>query len=80
MFYEMATGKNPHQSESAATTMYNVVEVTPEPISVLRSELPEQFVEITLRCLAKKPAHRYNDASDLLTDLKSLKKSAFEEK
>jgi serine/threonine protein kinase len=80
MFYEMATGKNPHQSESAATTMYNVVEVTPEPISVLRSELPEQFVEITLRCLAKKPASRYHDASDLLTDLKSLKKSAFEER
>jgi hypothetical protein len=75
MLYEMATGKNPYQAESAASTMYNVVEVTPAPISVLRSELPEKFVEITLRCLAKKPAHRYNDASDLLTDLKSLKKS-----
>ncbi len=72
MLYEMATGKNPHRADSTATTMYNVVEVTPEPISVLRSELPEQFVEITLRCLAKKPAHRYKDASDLLTNLKSL--------
>jgi serine/threonine protein kinase len=80
MLYEMATGKNPHQADSVATTMYNVVEVEPEPISVLRSELPEQFMEITLRCLAKKPDSRYNDASDLLTDLKSLKKSVIGEK
>jgi len=75
MLYEMATGKNPHKADSAASTMYNVVEVTPAPISVLRSELPEQFVEIILRSLAKKPASRYKDASDLLTDLKNLKKS-----
>jgi len=76
MLYEMATGKNPHQAGSAASTMYNVAKVTPAPMSALRSELPEQFVKITLRCLAKNPAHRYNDASDLLADLKSLKKSA----
>ena len=75
MLYEMATGKNPHRADSAASTMYNVVEVAPEPISVLRSELPEQFVEITLRCMAKNPAQRYKDASDLLKDLKGLKKS-----
>ena len=68
----MATGKNPHRADSAASTMYNVVEVTPEPISVMRSELPEQFGDITLRCLAKNPAQRYNDAKDLLADLKSL--------
>jgi serine/threonine-protein kinase len=75
MLYEMATGKNPYQADSAATTMYNVVEVTPEPISVLRSELPEQFMEITLRCMAKNPAQRYDDASDLLKDLKGLQKT-----
>ena len=74
ILYEMATGKNPHKADSAATTMYNVVEVTPEPISVFRSELPEQFMEITLRCLAKKPDSRYSDAADLLTDLKKLRK------
>jgi tRNA A-37 threonylcarbamoyl transferase component Bud32 len=76
VFYEMAAGKNPHKADSAASTMYNVVEVTPAPISVLRSELPEQFEDITLRCLSKKPASRYRDAGDLLTDLINLKKSA----
>jgi hypothetical protein len=76
MLYEMASGKNPYKGKSSTTTMYNVVEVTPEPLSHLRSELPEQFVEITLRCLGKKPSERYNDASDLLADLRNLKKSA----
>ena len=76
MLYEMATGKNPHQADSATSTMFNVAKVTPEPISELRSELPNQFVEITFRCLAKEPASRYADATDLLTDLKSIKKAA----
>jgi hypothetical protein len=76
ILYEMATGKNPHKADSAVTTMHNVVRTPPKPISVLRSELPEQLEEITLRCLAKKPASRYEDASDLLTDLKDLRKES----
>jgi serine/threonine protein kinase len=79
VLYEMATGKNPHQAKSAALTMYNVVEGTPEPISVLRPELPERLVEITLRCLGKKPADRYKNAGELLTELKSIKKSVLRE-
>ena len=75
ILYVMATGKNPYKGDSAAATMYNVLELTPKPLSQLRSELPEQLVEITLRCLNKKPADRYNNARDLLADLKSLKKS-----
>jgi len=75
MLYEMASGKNPYQGKSATTTMYNVVEVIPEPLSQLRSELPAQFIDIIRRCLSKKPADRYNDARDLLTDLRDLKES-----
>ena len=75
MLYEMASGKNPYQGKSATTTMYNVLEVKPEPISQLRSELPEQFVEIILQCLGKDPADRYRDVRDLLADLASLQKS-----
>lgn len=75
MLYEMASGKNPHLADTAASTMYNVVESTPKPISLVRSELPEQFIEITLRCLNKKPADRYNDVRDLLADLKDVKRS-----
>jgi serine/threonine protein kinase len=75
MLYEMASGKNPYQGKSTTKTIYNVLEVMPEPISQLRSELPEQFVEIALRCLDKAPAERYNDARELLADLRDLKKS-----
>ncbi len=75
MLYEMASGKNPYQGKSTTKTIYNVLEVKPEPISRLRSELPEQFVEITLRCLGKDPAERYSDAGELLADLRELKKS-----
>lgn len=75
MLYEMATGKNPYLGNSTTKTMYNVLEAIPEPISQLRSELPEPFEEITLRCLGKNPSDRYNDVQDLLADLKDLKKS-----
>lgn len=75
IIYEMATGKNPFQGESTASTMSNVLEMTPKPLSQIRSELPEHLVEITLRCLAKKPEDRYKDTRDLLADLKRLQKS-----
>ena len=72
ILYEMATGKNPYKGDSAVVTIHNVLEVTPEPLSQLRSELPEQLVKITLRCLSKEPTDRYDDATDLLADLRSL--------
>jgi serine/threonine protein kinase len=75
MLYEMASGKNPHQGKSTTKTMYNILEVKPEPISQLRAELPEPFEEITLRCLSKRPEDRYNKVHDLLADLTELKKS-----
>jgi hypothetical protein len=75
MLYEMASGQNPHQGKSSTKTMYNILEIKPEPISQLRSELPEPFDEITLKCLCKKPADRYSDVHDLLADLRELKKS-----
>jgi serine/threonine-protein kinase len=75
MLYEMATGENPHEAKSLALIMYNVVEVTPEPISALRPGLPKRFEELTLRCLDKKPDGRYNDAEELLVDLNILNSS-----
>ena len=75
MLYEMASGKNPYQGKSTTKTMYNILEVKPEPISQLRTELPESFEEIILQCLGKKPEDRYDDVNSLLTDLRNLKKS-----
>jgi hypothetical protein len=75
MLYEMASGKNPHQGKSTTKTMYNILEAKPEPISNIRSELPDPFDEITLRCLSKKPDDRYDDVQNLLEDLRDLKKS-----
>jgi hypothetical protein len=75
MLYEMASGKNPHKGKTTTKTMYNILEVKPEPISTLRSELPDLFEEITLRCLGKEPEDRYKDVHDLLAALKDLKKS-----
>jgi tRNA A-37 threonylcarbamoyl transferase component Bud32 len=76
MIYEMAAGKNPLKADSAASTMYNVVEAAPEPISELRSDLPEEYAAIIHKCLAKKPDQRYDNASSLLDDLKKLKQTS----
>jgi hypothetical protein len=74
MLYEMASGQNPYQGKSITKTMYNILEVKPEPISQLRPELPEPIEHIAFRCLEKKPADRYDNVHSLLEDLKNLKK------
>jgi hypothetical protein len=76
ILYEMATGENPHEADSVAVIMYNVIEGTPDPISDSRPELPKRFEEITSRCMCKNPNDRYTDAAELLSDLKGLSESA----
>lgn len=70
LFY-MLTGSMPYQTDGllpeVISTIRNVAPIRP---SALRKDLPADLDVITLRCLAKDPARRYQSASELLDDLR----------
>lgn len=69
IFYEMLTGRPPHEGKSGWEAMQAVVTTPPEPPRHLRPTLPRDLEAICLRCLEKRPEGRYPDAARLAEDL-----------
>jgi serine/threonine-protein kinase len=72
MFFEMATGDLPFSANSAAELMYQRVQQPVKDTALLkRSELPEYFRRVIMRCLERDPEFRYSSAHDILRDLEA---------
>jgi serine/threonine protein kinase/Flp pilus assembly protein TadD len=80
LFYQMATGRHPFTEKTAIALADAVLRKDPQPPTQYRPELPVGLEEIILRCLEKKPAHRFATARDLLADLRSPDAAARAEK
>jgi eukaryotic-like serine/threonine-protein kinase len=74
VFYQMLTGKLPFLGESANSVFYKIVNEEPPKPSALKSGIPEALDAIVAKCLAKKPEQRYQNARDLLTDLRACRR------
>jgi serine/threonine-protein kinase len=69
VLYEMLTQHRAFGGDSLATTVYKIVHQAPEPMDRFRPGLPQGFVAIVARALAKDPSERYQSAGDLQADL-----------
>ncbi len=67
--YELLTGAPPFQADSAMGLIRLIAEAEPTPPSALVPRLPRDLETITLVCLAKDPARRYESADALADDL-----------
>ncbi len=74
VLYEMLTGQRPFRSESDATLIYAIRHDHPQSVRALRAELPAGVAAIVSRCLEKEPAGRYQNAAELLSDLRTLQR------
>jgi len=72
VLYEMVTGQLPFKGEYEQAILYQITNVTPEPITGLRSGVPIELERIVNKCLQKNPDSRYQTAGDLIVDLKNL--------
>ena len=72
ILYELASGKHPFLRPTPIETLAAILNEEPEPLC---DSLPEPFVEIVGRCLAKTPAERYGSTADLAHDLRRLRDS-----
>ena len=73
VLYQLLTGQLPFNGESANSIMYQIVNEEPPKPSSLNPETPEMLDAIVSKCLAKKPEDRYQNASDLASDLHSCR-------
>ena len=65
ILYEMATGRRPFRSDSAAGLMSAILRDTPEPATSVRADLPGALHAAIEGCLHKDPAQRFQAARDV---------------
>ena len=76
VLYEMATGRQAFPGNTSAVVFHGILAETPaSPIS-LNPTLPAGLVRIITKALEKECARRYQSASDLLSDLRRLKRDS----
>jgi serine/threonine-protein kinase len=71
VMYEMLSGRKPFQAESFASTMYKILEETPEPLGQLDPTLPPLLVAVVDRAIAKAREDRYQLMAELHRDLEA---------
>jgi eukaryotic-like serine/threonine-protein kinase len=71
-FYEMLTGRRPFQGASQLSTLAAILRDTPQPVAVVRPDVPAEIQRILKRCLEKNPDNRYGSAVELHEELAAV--------
>ena len=74
VLYQMASGRLPFKGRSEIETLHAIITEEPPALSHLSGELPPEADRIVRKAMEKEPERRYQDAADLATDLKNLKR------
>jgi eukaryotic-like serine/threonine-protein kinase len=69
MGYELLTGRPPFVGASSQEVLAAHITQAPEPVSVRRPAVPAGLADVIMRCLAKRPADRWQSADELFTHL-----------
>jgi serine/threonine protein kinase len=65
VLYAMCTGHSPFRADSTMATLRRVSDDTPRPIIDLNPDIPDWFVGIVGKLLAKDPAERFQSAAEV---------------
>lgn len=69
LLYRMLSGRAPFVSSKVMDTIMQVIESPPVPLRQLDGNIPKDLETICLKTLAKKPAQRYANCSELAAEL-----------
>jgi tetratricopeptide (TPR) repeat protein/tRNA A-37 threonylcarbamoyl transferase component Bud32 len=70
LIYEMVTGQRPFAADTPiASALKRVVEPAPKSPRELRPDLPASWERTILRCLSRRPEHRFADATEIVRAL-----------
>ncbi len=73
VLYEMLAGRPPFGGETMQAVLYGVIHQAPEPLDRVRPGLPAALVRIVNRALAKDRLARYQQAEQMLAELRSCR-------
>jgi non-specific serine/threonine protein kinase len=74
VLYQMASGAMPFQGDTSAVVFDSILNRDPVPLTELKPLLPQEFSRIISQALEKDRDLRYQNATDLKTALKRLKR------
>ena len=72
--YEMLTGKQPFTADTATDTFALILTRDPSPPSAYFAEIPAELERIVLKTLHKSQNSRYQNAEELMRELRNLQK------
>jgi tetratricopeptide (TPR) repeat protein len=73
VLYELLAGHLPFRGEHEAALLYSIVHEDSQPLSVYRSNVPEDLQQVIDRALQKEVDGRYKNATELMDDLDVLR-------
>ncbi len=73
VLYEMIAGESPFKGMHQTAIMYEIVNVSPAPLSTLKSEIDPQLDSIILECLEKEREERFQSAKELAKNLRRIR-------
>jgi serine/threonine protein kinase len=74
VLYEIISGQLPFRGDFDQAIVYSIFNENPMSLTALRSGVPLEFERIVNKCLEPDPGYRYQSTSDLLADLKRMKR------
>ena len=72
LLYEMTTGRRPFEFSSILETIEHILHSQPDSIALFNPHAGLGIERIIRKCMEKDPRNRYQSASDLVTDLRTL--------
>jgi serine/threonine-protein kinase len=70
VLYEMLTGRKPFDAESMHAVLFKIMQEEPAPLREAAPGTPEALVQVVERALAKNPAERFDNASEMLAGIR----------
>ncbi len=76
LLYEMVTGQLPFKGDYEQAVVYAILNEDPEPVTAIRTGVPQELERIINKALVKDPSERYQHVDDMMVDLEKLKKDS----
>jgi len=74
VLYEMAIGHAPFAGDTPRGVLTAILKAEPKPLSSYTAQVPAEFEPIVRKALQKDPGQRYQNAGEILGELKALRR------